>query len=112
VADVLQQVPGTVRVIGAHDDPFSRGWGRPGVKAVPGRCRCGSEKWVDVSIHGGQSVRRDCARCDRYGGHVVWYGKPLPWPPATTKQQAVEPDQTARMSCLTPAADMALVPAL
>jgi hypothetical protein len=110
VSDVLQQVPGTVRVIGAHDDPFSRGWGRPGVKAVPGRCRCGSEKWVDVSIHGGQSVRRDCARCDRYGGHVVWYGKPLPWPPATTKQQAVEPDQTARMSFLSPMADVALVP--
>jgi hypothetical protein len=115
VSDVLQQVPGSVRVIGAHDDPFSRGWGRPGVKSVPGRCRCGSEKWVDVSIHGGQSVRRDCARCDRYGGFVVWYGKPLPWPPATkttSKQQAVESVQPAGMSFLAPAADMALVPVL
>ena len=105
VAAVLQQVPGTVRVLGAHDDPFSRGWGRPKAKAVPGRCKCGSDRWVDVSIHSGQSVRRDCARCDRYGGFVVRYGKPLPWPPTKTKPPVVVPNATPMMSFLLPLAD-------
>ena len=38
-------------------------------------CRCGSRKTVDVLIHGGQSVRRDCACCGRFIAFMVWYGR-------------------------------------
>ncbi len=38
-------------------------------------CRCGSTTWRDVPIHGGESVRRDCAGCRRFIGFPVWYGK-------------------------------------
>ena len=38
-------------------------------------CRCGSTTWRDVPIHGGQSVRRDCGRCERFIAFPVWYGK-------------------------------------
>lgn len=38
-------------------------------------CRCGSTTWRDVSIHDGQSVRRDCGRCGRFLAFPVWYGK-------------------------------------
>ena len=36
-------------------------------------CRCGSTTWRDVSIHHGQSVRRDCGRCGRFIDFPVWY---------------------------------------
>lgn len=38
-------------------------------------CRCGSTTWCDVTIHGGQSVRRDCSRCGRFLDFPVWYGQ-------------------------------------
>ncbi len=38
-------------------------------------CRCGSTTWVDVSIHAGRSIRRDCGRCGRFLGFPVWYGE-------------------------------------
>jgi hypothetical protein len=37
-------------------------------------CRCGSTRWRDVPIHGGQSVRHDCGRCGRFIDFPVWYG--------------------------------------
>ena len=37
-------------------------------------CRCGSTAYLDSPIHGGQSIRRDCARCDRFIGFPIWYG--------------------------------------
>jgi hypothetical protein len=37
--------------------------------------RCGFDRFVDVPIHNGQSVRRDCARCKRTLGFPVWYGR-------------------------------------
>jgi hypothetical protein len=37
-------------------------------------CRCGSTTWRDVSIHNGQSVRRDCAGCGRFLDFPIWYG--------------------------------------
>lgn len=43
--------------------------------AAPPVCRCGSTSWHDVPIHGGQSVRRDCAGCRRFIGFPNWYGK-------------------------------------
>jgi hypothetical protein len=36
--------------------------------------RCRSRTYRDVSIHDGQSVRRDCGRCGRFIGFTVWYG--------------------------------------
>ena len=38
-------------------------------------CRCGATTWVDVPIHGGRSVRRDCGSCGRFMDFPVWYGK-------------------------------------
>lgn len=37
-------------------------------------CRCGSTKWRDVPIHGGQTIRRDCARCGRFIDFPLWHG--------------------------------------
>jgi hypothetical protein len=41
------------------------------------RCRCGSTFGVDVPIHGGDSVRRDCAKCGKFLFFRLWYGKEL-----------------------------------
>ena len=38
--------------------------------------RCGWHEHRDVAIHDGQSVRRDCARCNRFLMFVVWHGEP------------------------------------
>jgi hypothetical protein len=38
-------------------------------------CPCGSTKWRDVPIHGGRSIRRDCARCGRFIAFPLWYGR-------------------------------------
>ena len=37
-------------------------------------CRCGSRHYVDVPIHNGESLRRDCAACRRFIGFPLWYG--------------------------------------
>lgn len=34
--------------------------------------KCGSQEFIDVTIHGGNSVRRDCAKCGRTAGFPVW----------------------------------------
>lgn len=54
-------------------------WAASDAKAKPTKpvCRCGSTVWRDVPIHGGQSIRRDCARCSRFVGFTVWHGRPL-----------------------------------
>jgi hypothetical protein len=38
-------------------------------------CRCGGTTWRDVTIHGGQSIRRDCGRCGRFLNFPLWYRK-------------------------------------
>ena len=49
----------------------------PTRKVLKGGCpRCRSDKIIDVAIHGGQSVRRDCGHCGRTVGFPVWYGTP------------------------------------
>jgi len=35
--------------------------------------RCGAKQSRDVPIHGGRSVRRDCAKCQRFLEFPVWY---------------------------------------
>jgi hypothetical protein len=50
----------------------------PGVepsKALVAICRCGSTRYIDVPIHNGQSMRRDCAKCRRFVSFPVWYAK-------------------------------------
>jgi len=37
-------------------------------------CKCGSTTWLDVPIHNGQSIRRDCGRCKRFLEFAVWHG--------------------------------------
>ena len=55
-------------------------WSAPTPRTFPpGTCdRCGSVKSVDVSIHDGISVRRDCAKCGRFMAFPVWYGESFP----------------------------------
>lgn len=49
-----------------------------GVGSAQAVCsRCGSGSYVDVPIHGGRSLRRDCRRCGRFIAFVVWYGRLL-----------------------------------
>lgn len=36
--------------------------------------RCGGTEFVEVSTHGGASIRRDCGRCGRTWGFPVWRG--------------------------------------
>ena len=38
--------------------------------------KCGGRRFVDVPIHGGRSVRRDCAACRAFVRFVVWNGAP------------------------------------
>jgi hypothetical protein len=37
--------------------------------------RCRATGTLDVAIHDGQSVRRDCAQCGRFVEFAVWYGR-------------------------------------
>lgn len=39
-------------------------------------CRCGARGHVDISIHDGATVRRDCAGCGRFQSFPLWYGSP------------------------------------
>jgi hypothetical protein len=79
VAAALERFPGTVSLPDADDDPFpARSSSRA---APPGTCRCGhDDRWVQVPIHAGRSVRVDCGHCDRFGWFGVWYGRRLPPP--------------------------------
>ena len=49
----------------------------PPVSPSGPKCRrCGSRLSVDVPIHEGRSIRRDCRKCGRFVGFPVWYGQP------------------------------------
>jgi hypothetical protein len=55
------------------------GWpgSRPkAAKPTPGICpRCGSDHFKDVPIHGGKSIRRDCAKCGKFLTFSRWSPK-------------------------------------
>lgn len=34
--------------------------------------RCGASDYLDITIHGGRSTRRDCGRCNRFMGWPRW----------------------------------------
>jgi hypothetical protein len=40
-------------------------------------CRCGSTCYIDLPIHDGRSMRRDCERCGRFISFPVWYDKTM-----------------------------------
>ena len=40
--------------------------------------RCLSTETTDQPIHGGRSIRRDCAVCGRFRKFTVWNGDPMP----------------------------------
>ena len=44
---------------------------------------CRSTDYLDVDIHSGQSVRRDCAQCNRTLGFPKWYGRTFDYDRAT-----------------------------
>jgi hypothetical protein len=104
VRQVLKQIAGTVQLADDRSDPFA-GRRRGPVKRRPGQCSCGhDDRWVQVSIHGGQSVRVDCGHCDRFGWFAVWYGQPRPSPadaqlaqPADDAVQLLPPLPAARV---------------
>lgn len=39
--------------------------------------RCRAKNYIDVPIHDGRSIRRDCANCHRFMGWPRWYDRPL-----------------------------------
>lgn len=88
VGQTLDRLPGRVRIIDDRDDPFAGRRGQQLRRA--GTCRCGHDDWVQVSIHGGQSVRVDCRNCDRFGWFGVWYGRRLPSPYADPPRPPAE----------------------
>jgi hypothetical protein len=90
VQQLLSRIPGTVRVIDEKDDPFA---GRSRPQSRPGWCRCGHSDWVQVPIHGGQSIRNDCRHCDRFGWFAVWHGKRMPAPGGDGDDQLQLPAQ-------------------
>ncbi len=55
-------------------------WSAPQEEAInsasAGPCcdRCGGAEFVEVPVHGGASVRRDCGRCGRTWGFPLWRG--------------------------------------
>jgi hypothetical protein len=45
-------------------------------KPTSGTCtRCGSDHFKDVPIHGGKSIRRDCAKCGKFLAFPKWSPK-------------------------------------
>jgi hypothetical protein len=61
------------------EDPFPHHRDRHDLPAGVACCdRCGATETADIPIHGGQSVRQDCARCGRFRRFSAWYGKEMP----------------------------------
>jgi hypothetical protein len=71
--------PSTREAIGPLWMTDPDGWpgSRPkAAKPTPGICpRCGSDQFKDVPIHGGKSIRRDCAKCSKFLAFPRWSPK-------------------------------------
>jgi hypothetical protein len=50
-------------------------WSIEDGKRQPHCRRCFSMHFVDIQIHGGRSIRRDCAQCGLAAGFPMWFGK-------------------------------------
>ncbi len=46
-------------------------------RPLEGCDRCGATNYIDVVVHNGQSLRRDCACCHRFLGWPRWYGRSI-----------------------------------
>lgn len=44
------------------------------VVICPSGCKCGSQMFLDIAIHNGKSIRRDCAECGRFRSFPIWNG--------------------------------------
>jgi hypothetical protein len=40
-----------------------------------GCVRCKGQVFLDIAIHEGKSIRRDCAECGKFRCFAVWHGK-------------------------------------
>lgn len=94
VADALKRFPAYVSVLDDRSDPFASS---RQVAVQAGACKCGLDKWIEVSIHGGRSTRIDCGHCDRFGWFSRWHGQQME---GTTnrpaKPPALEPPEEPR----------------
>jgi len=112
---VVQRLPGNVRLIDDRGDPFATSSARRQQARPPGVCQCGHDDWVQVSIHGGQSVRVDCRHCDRFGWFGVWHGKrlrgPTDPPDARPADEPVQGPDTISFDFLTLPTGPLMVPA-
>jgi hypothetical protein len=89
VGAVLGRLPGVVQSVHRHEAP-SAAPPDPQGRRQPGQCQCGhDDRWVQVRIHEGQSVRVDCGHCDRFGWFAVWRGQRLAGPDNDTMSSAV-----------------------
>jgi hypothetical protein len=53
----------------------TNGGQRRTASAEPHCRRCFSTQFVDTKVHGGRSIRRDCAHCGLTAGFPMWWGK-------------------------------------
>ena len=109
VRDALRVFGGVVsRVDRRPDNPASS----RGVERRPGQCKCGhDDRWVQVPIHDGRSVRVDCGHCDRFGWFGVWHGRRMP-SPFDEVETPTKPQPPPTVSVVQPAVPVSvLVPA-
>lgn len=59
-------------------DRFGHGDRLPAPAGVECCDRCRSTETIDTAIHGGRSIRRDCAVCGRFRKFTIWNGDPMP----------------------------------
>jgi len=62
--------------------------------------RCCSERFVDIEIHNGQSLRRECAVCKRFIGFSAWHGMTLNSLPESAEQEGAPPSIAAMQGVL------------
>jgi len=74
-------------------------------------CRhCPSREFIDVPIHAGASVRRDCAECGRFVAFVRWYGEEREEQPEVPAEHPVATGPTAAVTAWTVAQAAGAIP--
>ncbi len=74
---IVEHKPVLLRLLHAEAEPAAANQDDHQPEPTSQKCRrCKSRRFLDVEIHGGQSVRRDCKRCGCFWEFVNWYGKP------------------------------------
>jgi hypothetical protein len=96
----VRRFGGTVRLLAPDEEPFQAD--RRGKTRQKGVCSCGSSEVVEVWFHGGESSRYDCAACDKFVRHVVWYGKSCDQPAETCRVEEQPPKPQPVPTCIGP----------